>query len=235
MSHLSMEQHIPTPSLPPPPLPQASSKTVLYTAKLHPNYAAYKCHVLKIIIAFLGTGTFLIFCWHPFLKSNIVFTLGFWVAGFVALYFWLKSIELAYLDTKKVYVTPTSVVREESSMLSSYWEKHVQLRNIVDVTLTQGCLQKRYGLHTIRIETPGQSTQPGIGDLVIDGFMNSKELCEFILDRANALQANNIGNEQARHSTFESKANADHILIGIHNTLLSIDQHLAAKEKISFS
>jgi hypothetical protein len=66
-------------------------------------------------------------------------------------------------------------------------EKHILFSLVTDVILEQGCMQARFGLHSIKIENAGQGNpnQPG-ADAIIVGIANARAFKQAVLAAAMA-------------------------------------------------
>jgi putative membrane protein len=101
-------------------------------------------------------------------------------------------------------------------------EKTIPLEKITDMGMIQGPIMRRFNLHTLTVETAGQS---GPGALVsLTGIVDAKDFRQAVLDQRDETSSVTRG-ESAKHSTEDSIADSS-VLTEIRDTLLRIEGEL---------
>mmetsp|Transcript_19333 Transcript_19333/g.45227 ORF Transcript_19333/g.45227 Transcript_19333/m.45227 type:complete len:261 (+) Transcript_19333:76-858(+) len=93
------------------------------------------------------------------------------------------------MQSRKLYVTTESVVYKRAPPVClpclgvTRTEKHILLPLVTDVLMEQGCLEARYGIHSLKIENAGQGGGPEArsADVQIQGVHLPRELKKVIL------------------------------------------------------
>jgi len=106
-----------------------------------------------------------------------------------------------YLSTKEVELTPRAVVVRSGGRYCGNCccferkENTILLDRIQDVRLSQGCLQKCFGLHRITIETAGRAGPDAGPEATLDGIVDAAAFRDLLLAR--------------RHQYVETKSGGD--------------------------
>lgn len=86
-----------------------------------------------------------------------------------------------YFDALSCTLTPRALVVKRGTIFRS--EKSIPLDKITDLTLRYGPLLSAFGLCALRIETAGQSQQPGGADASLTGIVNAREFRDLVLEQ----------------------------------------------------
>lgn len=118
--------------------------------------------------------------------------------GFLGL-LWLPVMHTIWRQdyrNRRLFITPENVVFKTNVPVccpcfgSTKREKHILLSLVTDVILEQGCLQSRYGLHSVKLENAGRQgggDANNVGaDVNIVGISNAKVFKQAVLAAAAA-------------------------------------------------
>jgi len=100
------------------------------------------------------------------------------------------------IRSRRLYITTESVVYRTAPPVHvvpccgvTMTEKHTLLPLVTDVIVEQGCLQSKYGIHSIKIENAGQTGGKKTYDVEIDGLDDPREFKKILLIAATARRA----------------------------------------------
>jgi hypothetical protein len=100
-----------------------------------------------------------------------------------------------YLRKRRCYVTKTDIVlkTERPTFFCCCFaksERHIQLHDVVDITIEQSWLQQKLEMYSCRIQTAGHLRNSDRGDLVLQGVVNPTELRQVIMETSSNLKQN---------------------------------------------
>lgn len=148
---------------------------VLYRATFSENYMTYRMWALFIVLLATISGIVLL----PFLP---LFYIGI-KANFKSRRLILTEKTLVW---KQGFYGCCCVFWNESS-------KHVPLEKVTDVTFAQGCLERKYNIATITIQTAGQNGPDGRPELRIQGINDAKAFRKIVMNAKAECMARTFG------------------------------------------
>jgi putative membrane protein len=102
-------------------------------------------------------------------------------------------------------------------------EKTIPLTRIQDLSMTQGPLMRAIGIHNLKIETAGQSTQGGAGEAALLAVVDAPAFRDRVRRLRNSLETETPGDRDGLGHTGPRRATD---LSDIHETLKRIERHL---------
>ena len=161
--------------------------------------------------------------------------------GWLALLPWLlcgSSVLASYLARLEVLVTSRALIIRKGGILGNCVarvEKVILLDRIQDVTLSQGCLMKCYGVELLTIETAGQSG-PGAGpEMALPGIADARHFRDSVLQLRHQLVEKGVASDGLGLATAASSygavamqpvanGNMQGVLTDIRDVLLRMEQ-----------
>ncbi|MEM8783749.1 MAG: PH domain-containing protein [Planctomycetota bacterium] len=125
--------------------------------------------------------------------------------GFVALPLWL--IFGAWFTGKHRASLSCELTDRSLKFGRGIWtrvEKTVPLEKITDLGLVQGPIMRRFGLHTLSIETAGQSSPTGGALLRLTGIEDTVAFREAVLEQRDRLALEGLGGDTNRTAAAEA-------------------------------
>ncbi|MGI9469771.1 MAG: PH domain-containing protein [Rubripirellula sp.] len=162
-------------------------------------------------------------CIYWLLSGALVFIMTIVGIPFLLLWFPLGfAFTKRYLDRMECVLTDKALKVRKGIFVRV--EKTIPLEKITDMGMVQGPIMRSFGLHTLTVETAGQS---GVGSLVsLTGIVNAPEFRETVLNQrerqaTNKSQATPL---QAVNETEVSDSNS--LLTEIRDSLVRIESIL---------
>jgi len=165
-------------------------------------------------------------CTYWLLSGIIVFTVT--IIGIPLLILWIPLgliFTRRYLDRMECVLTPKALKVKKGILVRV--EKTIPLEKITDMGMIQGPIMRKFGLHTLTVETAGQS---GPGSLVaLTGIVGAKEFRETVLAQRD--MASGSSSESSSQATAGPGSETNDLLIEIRDSLLRLEKALPQNEK----
>ena len=145
------------------------------------------------------------------------------VVGIPLLLFWFPLgmlITQRYLDHMECVLTSKALKVKKGILVRT--EKTIPLEKITDMGMVQGPIMRHMGLHTLSIETAGQSGQGALVSLT--GIVDARSFREAVLAQREAISSSPVSGvteDGAKPASEDSK-----ILVEIRDSLLRIEKRL---------
>jgi len=128
---------------------------------------------------------------------------------------------IVYFRTLECYLTSRALVYRRGVFVKT--EKTIPLTRIQDLGMTQGPLMRAFGLHSLKIETAGQSTPGGAGEAALIGVVDAPAFRDLVRRLRSSLETGTPGDHDGLGHTGPRRATD---LSDIHETLKRIERHL---------
>ena len=139
-----------------------------YSIELRPEKGYWKCRLMGTIIALIVAIMFLAWILLFDQSAATIYAILIWSA------FWL-SIAVIYAVTIPFSTRNISYILEEDRLIVNEGiftktQRYVLYKQITDLTISQGILERHYGVFSLRVRTTGSGAAPstalllGIGD-----------------------------------------------------------------------
>jgi putative membrane protein len=194
---------------------------LIQKASFDPGWKTY-----MIISSIFGTGFVVVVIGLPViygvLSNPSVGDVAFWCMVVAAVLF-VPSAILTPISFRNLecYLTSRALIVRGGVFNKS--EKTIPLTRIQDLSMTQGPLMRAIGIHNLKIETAGQSTQGGAGEAALLAVVDSPAFRDRVRRLRNSLETETPGNHDGLGHTGPRRATD---LSDIHETLKRIERHL---------
>ena len=164
-------------------------------------------------------------CNYWLLSGTIILTVT--IVGIPLLLLWLPMglfFTRRYLDRMECVLTPKALKVKKGILVRV--EKTIPLEKITDMGMVQGPIMRHFGLHTLTVETAGQS---GPGALVsLTGIVDAPGFRERVLAQRDATSAG-AGEVPVEQSSVGGETNE--LLREIRDSLVRLETRLSADQK----
>jgi putative membrane protein len=152
-----------------------------------------------------------------------IITLTASVVGIPLILVWLLVAPVftkRYLDSMECVLTRRTLKIKKGVLIRT--EKTIPLEKITDMGMVQGPIQRQMNLHTVTVETAGQSGQGALVSLT--GIVDPEGFRETVLNRRDELSER--GRAEPAHTTEPRQTSDNAVLTEIRDALLRIEKRL---------
>jgi len=154
--------------------------------------------------------------------ANVALLLTISVLGIPLLILWFPigfAVTKRYLDRMECLLTPKALKVKKGIFIRV--EKTIPLEKITDMGMVQGPIMRFFDVHTLTVETAGQS---GVGSLVsLTGIVDAKAFREAVLSQR---EMNLATTPQTPHEATTALSAPDSLLTEIRDSLVRIESIL---------
>lgn len=165
-------------------------------------------------------------CTYWLLSGAVVFTMT--IVGIPLLLLWFPigyAITRRYLARMECVLTDKALKVRKGIFVRV--EKTIPLEKITDMGMVQGPIMRFFDLHTLTVETAGQS---GVGSLVsLTGIVQAPDFRESVLNQRESQSVTQATVETTQTDNKQLDASGDAILSEIRDTLVRIESLLEKK------
>ena len=164
-------------------------------------------------------------CTYWLLSGIIVLTVT--IVGIPFLILWIPLgliFTRSYLDRMECVLTPKALKVKKGILVRV--EKTIPLEKITDMGMVQGPIMRHFDLHTLTVETAGQS---GPGSLVaLTGIVDAKEFRESVLAQRDMVSGS--ASESSSQAAAGPGSETNDLLIEIRDSLLRLEKAVSRNE-----
>jgi len=164
-------------------------------------------------------------CTYWLLSGIIILTVT--IVGIPLLILWIPLgliFTRRYLDRMECVLTPKALKVKKGILVRV--EKTIPLEKITDMGMVQGPIMRHFDLHTLTVETAGQS---GPGSLVaLTGIVGAKEFRESVLAQRDMVSGS--VSESSSQTSAGPGSETNDLLIEIRDSLLRLEKAVSRNE-----
>ena len=160
-------------------------------------------------------------CSYWLLSGALILTIT--VIGFPLLLLWYPiglTFTKRYLDRMECVLTAKALKVKKGILVRI--EKTIPLEKITDMGMVQGPIMRQFGLHTLTVETAGQSGQGALVSLT--GIVDAKSFREAVLNQRDVQST--TAPQDDRAATSHESSDTSSLLADIRDTLQRIESIL---------
>ena len=181
-----------------------SEETIIRTAEFNPKVRTYWLLSGALVLTVIVVGIPLLLLWFPF--------------G--------RMVTQRYLDRMDCVLTNKALKVSKGILVRT--EKTIPLEKITDMGMVQGPLMRRLGLHTLTVETAGQSGQGALVSLT--GIVEARSFREAVLAQREAISSH--GTSVTSDAMTPAPSDDNSVLLEIRDSLLRIETRLQQADDV---